>query len=451
MMKVLTMYALQSALCLTLFYVPYQLMLRRETFFRLNRMVLLGIMTFALVMPLLPITLPAEVPAINVVEFAIRPQGEANQPFVVHNSRTTYSAEQHLSLQSLVYLIYIIGAVSLLAWHLIAICGIRTGMRHGCLWTSRENDGITIYCHAGEVASYSWLHSIVISEDDYLHHPEILAHERAHIRHCHSFDNLLVVACQCVQWFNPFVWLLADSLSDVHEFEADADVIRNGHAKEYQLLLVAKATSTGRYALVNGFGRNHLKRRLQMMLCRRSAPWSRLKLIVLLPLMVLAVLLLAKHEVIQEQMNVEIQKHMPVKAAQKTVADTVRTPVIIPSGIRKKKHTAEKTQPHQKEEEPKQEPPTVQVATQMAQFPGGNVALRNYMATHLQQTEATGQVFLRFTVAEDGSIQQVKVLRSGGDEADRAALQMMADMPRWIPGRRNGHVVPTYYTLPVSF
>lgn len=451
MLELLTIYALQSALCLTLLYVPYQLILRRETFFRLNRMVLLGIMTFALVIPLLPITLPAEVPAINVVEFAIRPQGEANQPFVAHNSQTLHTAEQHLSLQSLVYLIYIIGAVSLLTWRLTTMSGIRTGMRRGCLWTSRENDGVTIYCHVGEVASYSWLRSIVISEDDYLHHPEILAHERAHIRHRHSLDTLLVVVCQCVQWFNPFVWLLADSLSDVHEFEADADVIRGGHVKEYQLLLVAKATSTGRHALVNGFGRNHLKRRLQMMLCRRSAPWSRLKLIVLLPLMVLIVLLLAERKVIHEHINVETQKHIPVKAEQKTVADTVHTPVIRPSVIREKKHTAEKTQTHKKEEEPKQEPPAVQVATQMAQFPGGNVALRSYMASHLQQTETTGQVFLRFTVDEDGSIQQVKVLRSGGDEADRAALQMMADMPRWIPGRRNGHVVPTYYTLPVSF
>ena len=95
--------------------------------------------------------------------------------------------------------------------------------------------------------------------------------------------------------------------------------------------------------------------------------------------------------------------------------------------------------------------PTTVEPTLMAQFPGGNAALRAYLAQHLPKMGETGRLFVNFVVDEDGSLSNIRILRSGSAEANNAALQLVADMPRWIPGRRNGQIVATPYTLPIDY
>ena len=71
------------------------------------------------------------------------------------------------------------------------------------LWEEKHDDA-TVYCHIGDVAPFSWMHSIVISENDYEPHGrEILLHEKAHILHHHSFDILLLTFVESLQWWNP--------------------------------------------------------------------------------------------------------------------------------------------------------------------------------------------------------------------------------------------------------
>ena len=70
---------------------------------------------------------------------------------------------------------------------------------------------------------------IVISQTDLDENgTDILTHEEAHIRNGHSWDLLLVELCVWLQWFNPAAWLLKQELQNVHEYEADEAVLRQG-------------------------------------------------------------------------------------------------------------------------------------------------------------------------------------------------------------------------------
>lgn len=90
------------------------------------------------------------------------------------------------------------------------------------------------------------------------------------------------------------------------------------------------------------------------------------------------------------------------------------------------------------------------------EFPGGEYALRNYLASHLQTPSSLDEgerrmVRVRFTVLADGRVDQWVIEASGGDEFDREVLRVCKRMPRWIPGSQNGQHVAVQYVLPVTF
>ncbi len=90
------------------------------------------------------------------------------------------------------------------------------------------------------------------------------------------------------------------------------------------------------------------------------------------------------------------------------------------------------------------------------EFPGGEGALRNYLAAHLQTPSSLEEgerrmVRIRFTVLTDGRVDQWIIESSGGDAFDREVLRVCKRMPRWIPGSQNGQHVAVQYVLPVTF
>ena len=91
---------------------------------------------------------------------------------------------------------------------------------------------------------------------------------------------------------------------------------------------------------------------------------------------------------------------------------------------------------------------------QMPQFPGGEAALMKYIQSHLNYpkgTDVEGRVVLQFVVKADGSIGEVKVLRSVHELLDQEAVRIVKSLPKFTPGRQNGQAVSVWYTLPVSF
>ena len=90
-----------------------------------------------------------------------------------------------------------------------------------------------------------------------------------------------------------------------------------------------------------------------------------------------------------------------------------------------------------------------------AQFPGGEDSLYSFIAKNFRYpstcANVSGRVFAQILVEKDGSISNVKILRSLGKDFDDEVLRVIGLMPRWIPAEHNGTVVRTKYVLPVMF
>ena len=294
MMSSILLYSIKSAIVLAMLYLPYMLMLRRESFFRFNRMMLLGILFLSLVLPLCnvswmsldhqPVVQAAQlqmlelgIPVHVLPEVLVSPDG-VGQP-----------EPSRFSVFLLVSIIYLIGMVVLLILRFWQVGRLQLGLHRGVLW-EQEEQGIRIYCHADDVAPFSWMHSIVISKQDYDEAGrEIMLHEMGHIQNHHSWDVILLTLVQMLQWWNPLVYALGISLRDVHEYEADDYVLRQGvSAQAYQLLIIKKAVGSGSYAFANSFKHSLTKKRITMMQKIKSNPWMRSKALYVIPVAALA-------------------------------------------------------------------------------------------------------------------------------------------------------------------
>ena len=294
MMSAVLLYSIKSAIVLTLLYLPYMLMLRRESFFRFNRMVLLSILLLSLVLPLcnIPWMSLDHQPVVQAAQLQMLELGipvHVLPEVQVIASPLRGGREGSFSLFHLLTFIYIIGMAALLMARLWQIARLQFGLKQGVLWHNDEQ-GVRIYCHSGDVAPFSWMRNIVINEKDYDEAGrEIVLHEMGHIQGRHSWDVVLLTLVQMLQWWNPLCYVLGISLRDVHEYEADNFVLEQGvSAQGYQLLLIRKAVGSGGYPFANSFNHSLTKKRITMMKKSKSNPWMKSKALYVIPVAALA-------------------------------------------------------------------------------------------------------------------------------------------------------------------
>jgi TonB family protein len=97
------------------------------------------------------------------------------------------------------------------------------------------------------------------------------------------------------------------------------------------------------------------------------------------------------------------------------------------------------------------------IVEEMPQFPGGIEALKKYVASTLQypaialENGITGQVYVNFIVAQDGSITDAKIARRVDPSLDKEALRIVNNMPKWKPGSQAGKNVKVSYSMPIKF
>ena len=308
----LFVYAAKSAFVLTLLYAPYTLLLRKEHFFRQNRLTLVGILVLSLVLPFInllhgeigfvapqpePMVTFVESQAVVTAEPTSVSEATPQTPQPVAVSQPSHQPIDYAQWLCILYIIGVSVAVGIRLWQFIRMDRL---ICRGCLWHDTV-DGITIYCHASDIAPYSWMRRIVISQHDYDNHRhEILLHERGHVLCHHSWDILLLMIVQTVQWFNPFVYMFGASLRDVHEYEADDYVLRQGiSAGQYQTLLLKTAVGASAYSFANNFNHSKIKSRIVMMKHKKINPWMRCKVLYILPVAFAALIVYAQPEIIE--------------------------------------------------------------------------------------------------------------------------------------------------------
>lgn len=437
-MYTLMLYSLKVGACLAVFYLFFKLLLSRETFHRLNRIVVLAAMVLSFVLPLCVITVYRELPAMPELpvteEAGYAPSAEPeSQPFPWDKAATAA---------------FLAGAAAALLWTLGSVCGVLHMIRRG--HRERLGDGSVLVRTDQPVVPFSWYRYIVMSEKDLAENGEaIVLHEKAHLRLRHSFDLLVTDLAGCLQWFNPAMWLLRRELRAIHEYEADEAVLDSGvDARQYQLLLIRKAAGGRWYSVANSFNHSKLKKRITMMLKEKSNPWARLKYLYVLPLAAIAVTAFARPEISEKMEEISAVKvnDLAEIVQEKVLQDTVKV------SKDEKKDALVVTGVKSKEEE---EIVIFEVVEQMPEYPGGMSALQKYLSEKIAGSpikgKVGGRVMVGFTVAETGKIKDVRVLQSDEASLNQEAERIVSEMPDWIPGKQRGRPVPVKYTVPIRF
>ena len=426
-------YILKSSVCLAIFYLFYRLLLARETFHRFNRFSLLGILLLSCLLPLVEVSVKQETEVhqtMLTLEQLLMMADAVNATEA--GARTETATVTWIQVALLVYLAGIVFFAFRNVYSLVRLLMLlKSGKKEdiGSYLPGRK-ERVTLIVHNCDIAPFSWMGYIVISRKDLEENGrEILIHELAHIHNRHSWDLLVADVCIFFQWFNPASWLLKQELQNIHEFEADETVIKEGvDAKQYQLLLIKKAVGTRLYSMANSFNHSSLKKRITMMLKEKSNPWARAKYLYILPLAALAVTAFARPEVSAVADEISAVKVI-APAVHDSIQPNVQPAVAAPSSA----------------------------LDQMPEFPGGMEALNTYLRNNIrypqeaQKAGIQGRVIIQFIVSKDGSITDAEVVESVDPQLDAEGLRLIKNMPRWKPGMRKGQAIRVKQTLPIRF
>lgn len=454
MLGMFFIYSVKVAVCLALFYLFHKLLMSRDTFHTFNRFAILSMMLLSLVLPLVHLSLDSET-GINRGTVAL--EGLVAQTVVADGGN---GVGEGLTLTQVLLAAYVLGVVLFVGKALLSVGSLlRLIRRARCV---EVRNGIRIYTMQGDISPFSWFRYIIMSEKDWQENRrEIVLHEMAHIRRCHSMDvavcNMMIV----FQWYNPAAWLLKRELQTLHEYEADEAVLSAGvDATHYQMLLIRKAVGERLFSMANNLNHNSLKKRITMMKIKRTNPVQKAKIAFVLPLAAMTVAAFASQKV--ENLSEKVEQE---SEAFSSVSDN---PV-----VRAVDETARVAAVKVQEEKALEEATSLSMASDTAetksgkefpcipetfpQFPGGHVALFEYLSKNIkfpkskENEDVKVRVVTTFTVEKDGSITDAKIVRSQGEAFDNEALRVINGMPKWIPGMQNGKAVSVKYILPITF
>jgi len=408
-------YIALSGLYLGVFYAFYLLVMRRTTFFTLNRfVVLLGSVACAL-LPLLRVRTTSLLAAAGPM--TIIGAGEA---------AADGSAAGTFSWSGWLTVLYVTGIVAVAGYTLISALLLHRRVSGG---TRTRIEGFKTVILSDNLPSFTFGKTIFIGRKDLEQHPAIFSHEAMHVVKRHYLDLSLFCAIQTLWWWNPLVWIMRTELGLLHEYEADEGVISKGiDATQYQLLLVRKAVGEQRFSLASGFQHAQLKNRIAMMLKHSSNGWMRLSYLVLIPLLA-----------------VFVYAYNPSK---KSEAPAENTETVAPAT------KAEATDPAAATENI----PFADVE-QKPTFNGGDAnEFAKWVSSQVKYPEAAkeagqqGRVLVQFTVNTDGSISDAKILRGASPELDAEALRVVNSCTqKWTPGMQDGKPVPVSFSFPFVF
>ena len=296
-MGILFAYILKSALLVIAYYLLYRLLLSRDTFHRFNRWSLLGIMIASIVLPLVQFS-HSDTSAEVVGDVSIGlPTAMA---LVAEDVEITSWRPIILAWAVLLYWVgVVLFALRSALCYLSLIRILHQGERHRLSeYGITGHDDIILIVRQDKKSPFSWMHYIVVNEKDMLDNGKtIIAHELGHIHHRHTLDLLFTEICQILQWFNPAIWLMRRELQAIHEYQADEEVLNTGiDARQYQLLLIEKATGARLQSITCSLHQSSIKKRITMMLKKKSNPWARAKMLLAVPVAVSGIALFTTHQ-----------------------------------------------------------------------------------------------------------------------------------------------------------
>ena len=294
-------YLFQVTMVWGLLYLFYYLFLGKETFFKPNRIYLLGALVVGLVIPFAQAALQDAEVGLQVVRLPMITITNQETPFL---EPATQSHSFDLKYWLLVVYWVGVGVMSLrLLRDFIGLVWMIRGHR------KERIDGLTLVHINRDMAPFSFFNYLFVFDIDRFSQEEwgqILLHEKTHIDQLHSLDILFTEVLKIIFWWNPLTYLYQRSLREVHEYEADHAVKKQENMKQYGLLLMKQSLSGNQVAVANSFINSQLKKRIIMMTKKRSNSLAKYKYAWSLPLLLMLIFVSFGNRALAQKMTPKI-------------------------------------------------------------------------------------------------------------------------------------------------
>ncbi|WP_066221846.1 M56 family metallopeptidase [Formosa haliotis] len=477
-------YILQTIAFQLFFLLVFDLFLKRETFFNWNRFYLLFTPIASLILPVIKINsfkqLVPESYVIQLPEVILNPDANTLQtqllPTVYLKNSTSF-----WSWETILYLGIVMAAIIFL----IKISRLIKTIING---NKNKEHGLTLVTIKNSTAAFSFFNYVFLGDcipkDTYA---TILSHESVHIKQKHSFDLLFFELLRILFWFNPLVYMYQNRMVTLHEYIADALVVKHQDKTTYYENLLSQVFEVNAISFINPFFKQSLiKKRIIMLTKSKSKQIHLLKYALLIP-MVSSMLLYTscnndsaisetsiennadRTDVLQ---NIEILKESieakgeVSKEEQEAIISILATSYSLSNPEQKKATSTESDLegeirndvevPYSVVEQPPVFPGCENLtsdeqrkcmATKISQFVG-----KNYNTNLATEIGATGRqrIIVMFKIDNQGNIIGAKA-RASEEPLAREAERVVNLLPKMIPGKQKGKDVTVAYSLPIVF
>jgi TonB family protein len=438
-------YLIQVNIALSVFFILYAFVLKRDTFLQLRRFFFLSVIVFSLLYPLIIVPVSGSLSAL----FSSEIKETETTVFIGEPVMGIVSDEDTISsrdinwtrISMMIYFSTMVLFFFRFLMQLISVLRIRAKSE------LTEIHGIPVYRLKDDITPFSFFNLIFIHTEKHsdTELTQILLHELTHVRQRHSIDILLVELLCIFFWWNPFVWMLKREMTMNLEYLADNGVLNEGvNSREYQYHLLRMTYHETAVTIVNNFNVSQLKQRI-MMMNQSKSPANRLgRYLLILPL---ALLFVTGNSMYAAQRGADEQREQILPSGEENMQELAQSPAEV-DNLR--------NPPPQKKKKLANDEIFVVVENQ-PEFPGGDEALNKFLSDSVrypveaQQKGIQGRVICNFIVMKDGSISDVQVVDGVDPLLDAEAVRVLKLMPNWKPGTHKGQAVNVRYTLPVVF
>lgn len=463
-------FLLESGVSLMLLSLIYVMFLRNETYFKINRWFLLGSVLFSVILPIIKLRIFSPQPVV-LSEVTVTPYRNLLESITIYSHDFSGSVENAILSVDLLIYIYLAGVTLFFGRFLFRIMQLILIIRKNEIQSA---SGFKLIMLKKETSPYSFMNYVFVSQPlvKSKGYDKMIEHEMEHVKQGHSFDVIILELLTVFQWFNPFMWMLNRAIRENHEFLADQAVLTKGVSRgEYKSLLLNQFVG-GQLVIANNFNYSLIKNRIKMMSKIKSSKIAITKItfgILVAAALVVAFACEQKESVETKSVNndaitivstiqddgkikiegseADLEKYIAIfsgKGGFEIVKDSLGNTFLVEKEIIQPKslNTNEEI---------------FFIVEDMPEFPGGEMALRTYIAGAIkypviaQEKGIQGKVYVTFVVSKDGSVADAKIARGVNPSLDAEALRVVSALPKWKPGEQKGKAVNVSYTVPINF
>lgn len=395
------LYLFKSSLLLALGLLVYKIVLEHTKVHVFKRFYLLGILVISITLPLFSFIDLSQKASDSDLQIMLLPE-------VIINQQITPAWQNYYTNNiSLLWSIYLLGAFLSLVYFI-----------YNLLAYKKLNKSATIVYKNAYRFAFTPLTQQVFSFYKTIYCPmslslendkEIVFHEMIHIKQRHSLDILMQQSLQVLFWFNPLIYLYKAPMMLNHEFLADTPfTLENNTKKKYLEILLENTIVNNNLALSSPFNFNQTKKRFIMITRPNNKKHNFLGLVLGFSVMLLG-----------GSYTLMAQEKITVSQAKDT-------------------------------------DPVYDAVEVQAKYPGGMSAFNEFFIAHFKIPETdleSFRVILQFTIEKDGSMNNFVVLGKevpGLPGVGDQAIEVLEQMPNWIPAYDKGEPVRSRFTLPIT-